>query len=901
MFRSGLKMVKKLTKSTGAKKASAPKTKTTTPKKTAAPKTAVAKRMAKVMDSSKLIAVGIGASAGGLEALRVFISELKPGGKITYLITQHMDPKHQSLLATILNRETNLEITEAQDGEQLIADHIYICPASKDMTLVNEQIVLREPRHGVGPRPSVDVFFTSLAQDFGDRAIGMILSGTGSDGSHGIRAIKAAGGICIAQDTASAKYDGMPVAAVNTGTVDLILPPEKIAQELQEITALYPAGKLLAPAANTAVLPVYEQIMDLVRRRTNCDFTDYKSNTVMRRIERRMAASRMNRIEDYAAFLNDSLAEAEMLSKDMLISVTSFFRDNEAFEALAKIVKKILSNKKPGDAIRVWIPGCATGEEVYTIAILFAEQLGAEISQYNIQIFATDLDGPATMAGRKGIYSQTSVAGMDDNRLNRYFIRVGNTYEVSKSIREMVVFAKHDLIRNPPFLRIDLVSCRNLLIYFNNDLQKRVFNLFHYVLNQNGYLFLGKSESIGVFTGLFEPVDKKWRLFARKGAPTTAPIGYTEPTVSLPDIPRARRERDTRHTPESLMEQTLTKAYAPPSVVVDDSFVILHVSGDVRDFLSISSGKFGTDILSLVRDDLRPSLRAMLHKAFREGEHENIHRIRVSSKGDIPPVLIGVRLIDLPDRNESYSVISFEQQDIQTDADGAIVDVDGSNEERVREIEQELSATREHLQTVVEELETSNEEMQSLNEELQASNEELQSSNEELETSNEELQSTNEELTTVNEELQVKSNELSIANTDLANLRDSIQYPLIVVDAKLRIMMFTAPTTALFTINLSDIGQIITTVPCSIDLPDFRKEIAEVIKTEKSREQEIVTEDKIYWALIDPYYDERRGVIGAILSFLDRTEVADMGKKLRAATDEISRLSKVGSLFSKDT
>ncbi|MCW9033218.1 MAG: PAS domain-containing protein [Alphaproteobacteria bacterium] len=849
-------------------------------------------------NGSKLIVVGIGASAGGLEALKAFIAPLEKGQKIAYLIAQHMDPKHQSLLATLLGRETDLEVAEAVNDEKLVADRIYVCPSNKDMTLVGEKIILREPRHGVGPKPSVDMMFASLAKDFGDRAIGVILSGTGSDGSNGIRAIKAAGGINIAQDKESAKYDGMPVSAVNTGIVDLVLPPEEIAKELRAITVHYPAGKLLPPTTTPAVLSTYDQIMDVIKRRTKCDFSDYKTNTILRRIERRMATRQMRKIEEYAAFLENTTAEVELLSKDILISVTSFFRDKEAFAALTKVIKKIISQKQHGDPIRVWIPGCATGEEAYTIAIMFAQELGAEIQQYNIQFFATDLDGPATITGRKGIYSESSVADMDEEVLNRYFIRVGNQYEVVKQIREMVVFANHDLVRNPPFLRLDMVSCRNLFIYFNNDLQGRIFGLFHYVLKQNGYLFLGKSESIGAFTDLFTPIDKKWRIFARKGGFKQPLMGYSDPTVALPDIPRARRERDLRQTPESLMEKTLSTAFAPPSVIVDDSYTILHVSGDVRNFLTINPGKFGSDILSLVRGDIRPSLRAMLHKALRDGEYEAVHRIRISATPDSKPIIIGVRRVDLPSGNESYCVISFEQQELEVVENGVVIDVNSSDVDRVKELEQELTATREHLQTVVEELETSNEELQSLNEELQASNEELQSSNEELETSNEELQSTNEELTTVNEELQVKTGELAFANTDLANLRDSIRYPLIVVDRELRVMMFTAPTTNLFSIEKNDVGQVITSLPSSIDLPDIRTQIASVINGEKSHEQEIHVEDKLFWMLVDPYYDERRMVVGAVLSFLDRTEISEMQLKLANAKKEIERLGKVGKLFS---
>ncbi len=813
-----------------------------------------------------MIVVGIGASAGGLEALRPLLANLPMEAGLCYVVAQHLDPKHRSLLATLLGRETSLEVQVAADRCRLEPNHIYVCPANCDVLVRQGMLHLRKPRHAIGPKPSVDLFFASLAEDVGERAVGIILSGTGSDGSHGIRAIRAAGGITIAQDPSTAKYNGMPTASIDTGVVDFVLPPDQIARELGTLVSF--PRRVLAPIGKA--LSAYDRILVHIKRQLDCDFSEYKSSTILRRINRRMAAHRIGSIEDYAVFLETTRGEATLLCKDVLISVTSFFRDGEAFAALRKVIQKIVESKNRGDAIRVWVPGCATGEEVYSIAILLAECLGPDLAAHTVQVFGTDLDGEAAMAARKGIYPAASIEGLNDVILNRYFVRVGANYQVVKGIRELTIFAKQNLIKDPPFLRMDLVSCRNLLIYFNSTLQKQVFELFHYVLVPGGHLFLGKSEAVGQFTTLFETVNKKWRIFRRKGAAHTGGIGRFLPRPGkTADAPLPPRE------PEPSLSEALGRAlvalYAPPTIVVDHNLDVEHIEGDVADYLQLRPGKPGLNLMMLARESLRSSLRALLHKFFRERNPVSSQRIRLDGDtGDL--VRIVVNPLPMGSGDSLFAVISFER--LQTNGSRlADPGVEAVDDYRVMELEQELAATREHLQTVIEELETSNEELQSVNEELQAANEELQSSNEELETSNEELQSTNEELMTVNEELQSKSAELAAANSDLENIQNSVGLALVMVDKDLRITRFTPLATRIFAVLEGDIGQNIMGVSCSLSITNLRSGVSQVLNAGTVFEEEVAGDGAVYAMRIFPYYSEHRDIVGAVLTFLDQTEL----------------------------
>ncbi len=463
---------------------------------------------------SKIIVVGIGASAGGLEALKQLIPGLPSKDNMCFIIAQHLDPKHRSLLASLLERHTEMPVLEANDGASIEANHIYITPPGKDVTLSRGRLILSKPLADIGPKPSVDYFFTSLAEEQGDRAVGVILSGTGSDGSHGIRAIKAGGGITIVQTEESAKYNGMPHAAIETGHVDIVLNPENIGPELASLTS-YPRLIPRTPAEQEIPLNL-NHILTMINDNVGVDFSDYKMPTINRRIGRRMALHKISSIADYVNYIKREPGELDSLFKDILISVTGFFRDGEAFQSLYRIFEKIIENKKSGDSIRFWIPGCATGEEVYSIAIILAEILGSSINKYNIQIFGTDLDGDAILRARKGLYPSATTADMEKRLIEKYFINKESSVQIIKSIREMIVFARQNLTKDPPFSHLDFISCRNLLIYFNTTLQRKLVQMFHYVLNPGGILFLGKSETIGQFSELFEPAVKKWKIYRRR-------------------------------------------------------------------------------------------------------------------------------------------------------------------------------------------------------------------------------------------------------------------------------------------------------------------------------------------------------------------------------------------------
>ncbi len=805
----------------------------------------------------QMFVVGMGASAGGLEALRALFPHLAPDSNMTYVVVQHLAPNHRSLLATLLDRETSMDVREAEDGAALKPNQIVVCPANRDVVVENNTLHLRKPRHAIGPKPSVDLFFSSLAENSGEYAIAIILSGTGSDGAHGMRADKANGGITFAQKPDTAKYNG---------TVDLIVPASEIAQQLHAITRLYPK-KLVSAEPKGEALPTYDHILLQIRRVTDCDFSDYKTATIMRRIDRRMVAQHIHSLEDYATLLTTSREEVQALCKDILISVTSFFRDREAFETLGRHLPEVVAHKNDGDPLRLWVPGCATGEEVYTIAMMLNESLGDDINRYNVQLFGTDLDAHAIMVGRRGLYPEAFLDSMDETLLNRYFIRSGNTYQVVKALREFTVFARQNLIKDPPFLRIDLLSCRNLLIYFNSTLQRKAFELFHYVLNPGGYLFLGKSETASQATDLFEPVDKKWRLYRRRDAVSLpmADLGRRMSRAASGQEAAARTTAPSRPTAgseapptmESRLVTLLARTFAPAAVVVDENLEVQQVYGDVSPYLRLPSGRPALNLLHLARDDLRASIRALLHRTFNEGISTQGHGVPAPGAQGAQGARLAVLPVETYSREGKLAAVCFAPYERPSRSRDE-AEADKGDNERIRELEQELAANREHLQTVVEELETANEELQSVNEELQASNEELQSTNEELETSNEELQSTNEELITVNEELQVKSADLAAANGDLENIQNNVGFALILVDRQLRITRFTPAATSIFSVLPSDVGQVITSIPTTVALPGLRHTLLRVINDGDGEESEVVDEDRVYWMKVIPYFSDRR-------------------------------------------
>ena len=841
------------------------------------------KQVQESRDDEGPVVVGIGASAGGLEALRPLVGHLPDATNMCYVITQHMAPKHKSLLDQLLSRETGLEVREAEDGDPVTANVIFVTPPGSDVVVRDGRLRLQSPQAVVGPKPSVDIFFTSLAEELGTRAIGIVLSGTGSDGSYGVRAIRAAGGVVIAQQPETAKYDGMPNAAIETGCVDLVMLPVEIAREISSI-ACFPR-RPAEPEANLQGDQAIDMILKKLQQHTGVDFVNYKKTTIARRLDQRLATVRTKNLEEYYAYIIDHPGELDQLCKNILISVTAFFRDKQAFEALGEALKRLLAAKEPGDMLRIWVPGCATGEEPYSIAILLHEYLHQQINAYKIQIFATDIDEDALNVARRGMYSAASVGELEDGLIERCFIRNGNQYQIAKTVRDLVVFARQNLIQDPPFLRMDVITCRNLLIYFNTKLQDKAIRVFHYALIPGGHLLLGKSEAVSSYSDLFETVDSSAKLFRRKSGPRIAPPALAGSPMSSSGLygsetlPRRSDPRETTFL--DIVRAAALDAYVPICALLNERFELLHAHGDVSPFIVIKPGRVDLNILTMVIDDFRPELRALLHKARRDHTTLEGQAKKLTVNGETFYVRMRLHPVHSNREEADYFLVGFDKTPEPADI-VALPPASGDEQDaRIAELDQELIATREHLQTVIEELETSNEELQALNEELQATNEELQSSNEELETSNEELQSTNEELETVNEELQVKTQELGEANSDLNNVLKSVGFGLVVVDGRGRITRFTASAAEVFDILPDDIGRQILSVPALFTLPDLRASLRQVLEQGTAFEAKVETGDRVYRMRILPYKNGRERTDGAVLTFSDQTDVERANRQIQ--------------------
>ncbi len=811
--------------------------------------------------------VGIGASAGGLEAFQSLLPNLPIDAGFAYVIAQHLDPTHPTMLTSLLKRYTEMDVQEVSHGQKPKINTISVTPPGRNVVMHDGRLSLVEPTSATGPKPSIDLFFTSLAEDRHDKAVGIILSGTGSDGAHGIRSIKAEGGITIVQEADTARYGGMPEAAMGTGHVDLVLSPAKMGEELISLLEYPQLLKAVSPADKKP--DDVNKILQMVKDRQGADFSDYKKNTINRRIGRRMAVHKFTDIEDYIRYLEKAPEELALLVKDILISVTSFFRDSEAFKALGEVLPKLIKRKEDGDAIRIWVPGCSTGEEAYSIAILLARNLGERIKRFEIQIFGTDLDEEAILKARKGIYPEATVVDVEPKILDRFFLRKDNMVQVVEPIREMIVFAKHNLIDDPPFAHLDLISCRNMLIYFNQNLQNRVVTTFHYVLNPGGYLFLGKSESIAQFSDLFAPVSKKWRIFEAKPAMknSAAVIKTRSPVLGV-------GYRKTPSKPVLSAKETINEAilkfFSPASVLIDEQMQGLYFRGDTGNYFQPPEGEGSLDILQMAKKEIRLDLRTLVHRSRRDNKSAVSRPLKLNVHGSEKYVVIHVNPVKMADAQKGLLLVSFEELETYQTRERELPPA-SEEDPRVYELEEELNETRERLQTTIEELETTNEELMSLNEELQSSNEELQSSNEELETTSEELQSTNEELNTVNEELQTKSAELSMVNNDLENIISQIGLPLVILDRNLKVKRYNEAATAIFSISAGDLGQVITTVGTQLDLPDLRRKIQTVIQSGQAIDEDVENSEHYYYMRIHPVLDTKGEVIGAMLIFVDKT------------------------------
>jgi len=851
--------------------------------------------------------VGIGASAGGLSAFEAFFSGLPDDADsgMAFVLVQHLAPDHKSILTDLIRRYTRMQVFEVEDGMQVRPNCTYIIPPNRDMALLNGRLQLMEPSAPRGQRLPIDFFFRSLAQDQRERAIGIILSGTGSDGTQGIRAIKAEGGLVIAQTPESTEYDSMPSSAIATGLVDYQLEPAAMPAQLKSYVA-HAFSKPFSPATGQVMRSenALQKIFILLRAQPGHDFSQYKPSTIHRRIERRMAIHQIDTMDGYVKFLQQTPEEVEALFRDLLIGVTNFFRDPEAFEVLAQqVVPRLFADKPPGATIRVWAPGCSTGEEAYSIAILLQEYQEQLQQPFNVQIFATDIDSRSIASARTGRYPASVAADLPAERLARFFTSDsdGATYRIHKNIRDMLVFSEQDVIKDPPFSKLDLISCRNLLIYMGGELQKKLILLFHYALNPGGFLFLGTSETVGDYGDLFVPLDRKLKVYQCKGDGHSARRGilnkFSPPATSrLKEHPQTTEPRVTpvKVPLRELTEQTLLREIAPAAALVNRLGDILYLHGRTGMYLEPTPGEAGiNNILRMAREGLRFDLTTALHKAAEEKDTVRRSNLRVKTNGDCTAVNLTVRPVKadtaLTQGEPLFLVILQETPSADAEPPGwAPFQGDGYAGGAGPEADARIEALRRELQAKEEYLQAANEEMEVSNEELKSSNEEMQSINEELETSKEELQSVNEELATVNAELQTKVMDLSRANNDMNNLLAGTGIGTVFVDHQLRILRFTPAATQLINLIASDIGRPVGhLVSNMVGYDRLVEDVLEVLQTLVPREIEVrTTEGRWYTMRIQPYRTLDNVIEGAVITFVDTTE-------LKTAQDEQRRLAVV--------
>ncbi len=813
--------------------------------------------------------VGIGASAGGLEALQDFFKAMPLDTGMVFIVIQHLSPDYRSLMDELLARHTEMPIRVATDGMMTEANTIYLIPPKNNLSIFHGKLFLEEQKVKKGLNLPIDIFFRSLAADKGKNAIGVVLSGTGSDGALGIRAIKEAGGMVMVQDEKSAKFDGMPRSAIATGLVDFILPPAQMAEEflnylehplVKKSTSL---EKIMAKNVNTLA-----KIILILRDYCGIDFSYYKENTIIRRLERRVTINRFATLEEYIEFFSESDKEKDTLYRELLIGVTRFFRDHDAF---LKLSNEILPNLlRSGKVVRVWAPGCSTGEEVYSLAMLCLEYIEAQGLDCEVKFFATDIDRHSLDTASRGFYSDGIASDIETSLLNKYFIRREGGYQVNDNVRKMVVFAAHNLIKDPPFSKLDLLVCRNLFIYLKPEMQQRLLAMFYYALSPAGYLFMGSSESIGEMSEAFEAIDGKWKLYKIRP-------DYKPPLSTNAIIPRQQQmESDGGVTAMPLnggirMERLLEGAAAtalPPSVIVDASDNIVHVINDINPFFNVRSGKFSSNIVANMPSELGLFVSNILRRL--KLEKKPISFENITGVGSLEGEYLTLTGRVLPVDSREYYLLGFQitkNESIPVSPDTVTVQVGEEVRRRVNDLERDLQMTKESLQATVEELETSNEELQSSNEELIASNEELQSTNEEL-------QSVNEELYTVNSEYQTKIDELTRLNTDLDNLLKNIEVGALYLDRSLCIRKLTPLVSRITNIMPSDIGRPIAHLSVMQHYPSLVEDVDRVVETLQAVEREIADETGLIWKVgIRPYRTEYNAVEGILITFVDITRL----------------------------
>jgi len=838
--------------------------------------------------------VGIGASAGGLEALEQFLSHVPERCGLAFVIVQHLDPTHKGIMPELLQRTTKMEVFQVKDRMKVKQNCVYVIPPNKDMSILHGVLHLFDPTAPRGLRLPIDFFLRSLAEDSKELSIGVILSGMGSDGTMGLRAIKEKAGVVLVQEPSSAKFDSMPRSAIEAGLADLIAPaeqlPVKIVGFLKHARAITTTELTLEEKDQSAM----EKILILLRAKTGQDFSLYKKNTVYRRIERRMSIHQIDRIISYVRYLQENPQEVELLFKELLIGVTSFFRDPESWELLQKEVISTLLEKRPaGGVLRAWSAGCSTGEEAYSLAMAFKETLeqAHPAGSFSLQIFATDLDRDAINRARTGVYPANIAADVSPERLRRFFIKEEDCYRIGKEIREMVTFATQNVIMDPPFTKLDILLCRNLLIYLTQELQKKLMPLFHYSLNRDGILFLGSAESVGAFTTLYAPISVKSRLFRCRDVLTAnEPVAF--PPTFIPAMSGDTKELlMTKPAPnlQSLADQLLLQQFSPPAVLVNDKGDILYINGKTGKYLEPAAGKANWSIFSMAREGFRLDLGSSFQKALRYKETVTVKGLKVGTNGSEQTLDITVKPIDEPEALKGMVLIVFT--DVATPPDQkpkgrARSATSGSA--KTLDLEKEIRQNREELQTTREEMQSSQEELRSTNEEMQSTNEELQSTNEELTTSREEMQSLNEELQTVNAEQQSKMDELSRMNNDMRNLLNSTEIVTVFLDNNLHIRRFTSGADKLFKLRQGDVGRPLAEIVTELNYPDLTEVAQEVVRTLVFSERQITANNGRWYSVrIMPYRTIDDVIGGVVITFANITAFKNSDAELH---EEIARL-----------
>ena len=821
--------------------------------------------------------VGIGASAGGLEALSQFVAGLLPDLGCIYVVAQHMSPTHRSLMAEILSRETRLPVRELTDGELPAPDVIYIIPPGYNLVFKAGRFLLSTPSPEVAPKPSVNLLFQSMAEEYEERAIGIILSGTGSDGTRGLRAIKSAGGITFVQVPETAKYDGMPRSAIDACVADRIVSPDQIGRELERLVRF--PGTLPDLNGGEQKSAELSDLFERVRQRTKIDFSSYKIATVQRRLQRRMVATETGTLAEYLSRTERHPEELDALAKETLISVTEFFRDKDAFRTLERFAREIVARKQPGEEIRIWVVGCATGEEAYSLAIVFSEIIAEKRASGRLQVFATDIDNNALSVARRGIYNQTAMAEMAPEYVAKYFVSSGNGFEPTKELRDLVTFARQDITVDPPFLRLDLVTCRNVMIYFNNDLQAKVLSILRYSLRDEGFLFLGRSETVSQQEALFSSVDRRARIFRPRGQ--SRPINIGKLVRGQLKVPKTEYKSSDR-TSERIFLHAIADHFGP-AMLIDASCRILHSHGAVSRFIDFPSGAPEMNLAQLIVPELANEILTTLNRARRKQSSAYSRNRRISSL-DRELWRLAIHPVDAQPENSTYLVV-FEQS-VRNDPAPTAGDT-GAQDQAERFVEDELASTREHLQTLMEEMAASNEEMQALNEEVQASNEELQATNEELEASNEELQATNEELVSVNEESLIKSAELSAINSDFESVYNTLDFPIMVFDPELFLKRANGAAIRTYDLPPSTTGLHLSRLKLPAFLDTIDRNLSAALATQSKESFQILSGKQTFQVFVTPALNPAGSPKSVVLVVVDHTDLVVAQELIRESQERL--------------